>query len=96
MPREHILGHSVLRTTNLLCLCPNHRLLFDLGAIMVADDMALIGMAGRLRTVERQRAASSVCPMDAARRCEPTSRNLSATNVRSCSRNRGAECGLTT
>ena len=40
---------------NLLCLCPNHHLLFDLGAIMIADDMSLIGTAGRLRTATKHR-----------------------------------------
>jgi len=38
---------------NLLCLCPNHHLLFDLGAMMVADDMSLIGTAGKLRTATK-------------------------------------------
>lgn len=37
---------------NILCLCPNHHVLFDLGAISVADDMTLIGKAGNL-TVHR-------------------------------------------
>jgi len=35
---------------NLLCLCPNHHVLFDLGAIGVADDLSLIGHDGVLRT----------------------------------------------
>jgi putative restriction endonuclease len=38
---------------NLLCLCPNHHLLFDVGAITVADDMTLIGTFGKLRMVPR-------------------------------------------
>lgn len=33
---------------NLLCLCPNHHVLFDYGGIAIADDLALLGMEGRL------------------------------------------------
>jgi putative restriction endonuclease len=33
---------------NLLCLCPNHHVLFDHGGVAVADDLSLIGEAGRL------------------------------------------------
>jgi putative restriction endonuclease len=33
---------------NLLCLCPNHHVLFDLGAISVNDDLTLVGISGRL------------------------------------------------
>jgi len=33
---------------NLLCSCPNHHVLFDMGAISVNDDLTLIGMAGKL------------------------------------------------
>src|SRR5262249_23100901 len=40
---------------NLLCLCPNHHLLFDVGAITIADDLALIGITGKLRTVPKHR-----------------------------------------
>jgi putative restriction endonuclease len=35
---------------NILCLCPNHHVLFDLGAFTVADDLSLVGIAGQLRT----------------------------------------------
>jgi putative restriction endonuclease len=38
-------------TENILCLCPNHHVLFDDGAFGVADDFSLIGIEGRLRTV---------------------------------------------
>jgi putative restriction endonuclease len=38
---------------NLLCLCPNHHLLFDVGAITIADDMTLIGTFGKLRTIPK-------------------------------------------
>ena len=37
---------------NILCLCPNHHVLFDNGAVSVADDLALVGVDGRL-TVHR-------------------------------------------
>lgn len=33
---------------NLLCLCPNHHYLFDVGAFGVQDDLALIGIEGSL------------------------------------------------
>jgi putative restriction endonuclease len=33
---------------NILCLCPNHHVLFDNGAVSVADDFSLIGLDGRL------------------------------------------------
>jgi putative restriction endonuclease len=36
---------------NLLCLCPNHHVLFDLGAFQIADDFSLIGLAGRLQVL---------------------------------------------
>ncbi len=33
---------------NLLCLCPNHHVLFDNGAISIAEDLTLIGSPGNL------------------------------------------------
>lgn len=33
---------------NILCLCPNHHVLFDYGAVSVADDLSLIGESGDL------------------------------------------------
>lgn len=39
-------GPDVL--TNLLCLCPNHHVMFDFGGFSVADDLKLVGLAGRL------------------------------------------------
>lgn len=41
-------GPDVL--ANVLCLCPNHHILFDLGSFGVADDGNLMGIAGTLRT----------------------------------------------
>jgi putative restriction endonuclease len=40
-------GPDVL--ANVLCLCPNHHVLFDLGSFGVADDEALLGLPGQLR-----------------------------------------------
>lgn len=37
---------------NLLCLCPNHHVLFDNGAVSIAGDLSLIGSPGNL-TVHR-------------------------------------------
>jgi putative restriction endonuclease len=37
-------------TENVLCLCPNHHVLFDLGAFAIADDLTLIDHPGKLRT----------------------------------------------
>jgi putative restriction endonuclease len=33
---------------NLLCLCPNHHVLFDYGGFAIADDFSLMGIDGRL------------------------------------------------
>jgi putative restriction endonuclease len=35
---------------NVLCLCPNHHVLFDLGAFTIGDDFSLHGLPGVLRT----------------------------------------------
>jgi putative restriction endonuclease len=35
---------------NLLCLCPNHHVLFDYGGFAIADDLRLLGIDGRLIT----------------------------------------------
>ena len=37
---------------NVLCLCPNHHVLFDNGAISIAEDFSLIGARGRLRVLD--------------------------------------------
>ena len=36
---------------NVLCLCPNHHVLFDRGAFSVADGFGLLGISGELRRV---------------------------------------------
>jgi hypothetical protein len=33
---------------NLICLCPNHHTLFDIGGFTIADDLSLIGIDGKL------------------------------------------------
>ena len=38
---------------NILCLCSNHHVLFDLGAFSIADTLDLLGIKGRLRTHPR-------------------------------------------
>jgi putative restriction endonuclease len=40
---------------NLLCLCPNHHVLFDRGSIQVAADFTLIGTAGTLHIQKKHR-----------------------------------------
>jgi putative restriction endonuclease len=34
---------------NLLCLCPNDHVLFDLGAVTISDDFEVVGFGGRVR-----------------------------------------------
>ena len=36
---------------NIVCLCPNHHVLFDLGGISIADDLSIIGEDAKLRVV---------------------------------------------
>jgi putative restriction endonuclease len=38
---------------NLVCLCPNHHYLFDVGAFAIRDDLSLAGLSGRLVVHER-------------------------------------------
>ena len=40
---------------NVLCLCPNHHVLFDHGGIGIAEDLTLMGEEGRLRVHPRHR-----------------------------------------
>ena len=40
---------------NVLCLCPNHHVLFDQFGLAIADGFELIGFPGRLRTHPRHR-----------------------------------------
>ena len=32
----------------MLCLCPNHHVLFDYGGFAIGDDLTLLGIGGRL------------------------------------------------
>lgn len=41
--------HGPDRLDNVLCLCPNHHVLFDLGAWTVNEDRTLRGLPGRMR-----------------------------------------------
>ncbi|MCC5855857.1 MAG: HNH endonuclease [Idiomarina sp.] len=38
---------------NVICLCPNHHVLFDNGGFAIADDLSLIGLSGTLRTLKK-------------------------------------------
>jgi len=38
---------------NILCLCPNHHVLFDNGAVFIAEDLSLIGGEGSVLTVHK-------------------------------------------
>lgn len=40
---------------NLLCLCPNHHVMFDNGAFSIADDLSLIGIPGKLRLANKHK-----------------------------------------
>lgn len=39
--------------SNLLCLCPNHHVMFDNGAFAIKDNFELIGIDGRLRVIKK-------------------------------------------
>ncbi|MBW7471159.1 YDG/SRA domain-containing protein [Marinobacter sp. F4218] len=38
---------------NMLCLCPNHHVMFDNGGFTIDDDLSLIGIPGKLKAVAR-------------------------------------------
>lgn len=38
---------------NMLCLCPNHHVLFDHGGVIVNDDLTLAGGKGRIKVDRR-------------------------------------------
>lgn len=40
---------------NILCLCPNHHVLFEYGGFTVADDLSLVGVAGSLHVHPQHR-----------------------------------------
>lgn len=41
--------HGPDEESNILCLCPNHHVLFDLGAFTIGPDYAVLGLGGTLR-----------------------------------------------
>lgn len=45
---------------NVICLCPNHHVMFDYGAISIADDLSLLGIKGKL-TVHKKHSISLEC-----------------------------------
>ena len=47
--------HGPDTAENLLCLCPNHHVLLELGSIAIADDFTLLGYKGRLTIDFRHR-----------------------------------------
>ena len=40
---------------NILCLCPNHHVLFEYGGFTIADDLSLVGESGSLHVHPRHR-----------------------------------------
>ncbi|WP_366515585.1 HNH endonuclease [Rheinheimera soli] len=40
---------------NLLSLCPNHHVMFDNGVFSINDDLSLIGLPGKLKTVAQHK-----------------------------------------
>jgi putative restriction endonuclease len=45
--------HGPDTVDNIFCLCPNHHVLFDHGGVVVAEDLSLIGVQGRLTVHQR-------------------------------------------
>ena len=44
---------------NILCLCPNHHVLFDHGGVGVAEDLTLVGAGGSLTVDSKHRLSES-------------------------------------
>lgn len=40
---------------NIICLCPNHHVMFDKGAFSIKDDLRLTGLKGMLKMIEEHR-----------------------------------------
>jgi len=38
---------------NILCLCPNHHVMFDMGGFTIGEDLVLVGIVGRLLVDDR-------------------------------------------
>lgn len=45
--------HGPDTLANVLCLCPNHHVMFDLGSFGIADNLQLLGVPGRLLTQKK-------------------------------------------
>ncbi|NTS76320.1 HNH endonuclease [Catenovulum sp. SM1970] len=41
--------------SNILCLCPNHHVMFDNGGFAIKDNLELIGIEGKLRTTKKHK-----------------------------------------
>ena len=68
--------HGPDTLSNVLCLCPNHHVLFDLGSFGVADDGALLGLAGQLRQHGRHVVAPEYLAYHRTHFYEPQAREL--------------------
>jgi putative restriction endonuclease len=47
---------------NVLCLCPNHHVLFDKGAVGIAEDLSLIGMPACSASLQAMLCRGTCCP----------------------------------
>ena len=45
---------------NILCLCPNHHVLFEHGGLTVGEDLSLIGLGASLRSAPGMRSARNI------------------------------------
>lgn len=67
-------GPDVL--ANVLCLCPNHHVLFDLGSFGVADNGTLLGLPGQLRQHQQHLVAPEFLAYHRAHFYEPQAGEL--------------------
>ncbi|WP_238029573.1 MULTISPECIES: HNH endonuclease [unclassified Photobacterium] len=44
---------TTLTADNILCLCPNHHVMFDNGVFSISNNFTLIGIEGELRTTTK-------------------------------------------
>jgi putative restriction endonuclease len=59
---------------NVLCLCPNHHVLFDRGAFSIADDLSLLGMGGATPRAQIALATTGSRPRETRPKPHPRSR----------------------
>lgn len=69
--------HGPDTLANVLCLCPNHHVLFDLGSFGVAADGALLGLPGQLRQHHRHVVAPEFLAYHCSHFYEPQAGELS-------------------